>query len=59
MKFCAIGIGRMGRRHLRVAKNLGFDIVGAYDSMPESFSTRSRVDVRRGFKLMFAACPLL
>lgn len=36
MKFCAIGLGRMGRRHLQVAKNLGFDIVGIYDPMPES-----------------------
>lgn len=36
MKFCAIGLGRMGRRHLQVAKNLGLEIVGIYDPMPES-----------------------
>lgn len=36
MKFCAIGLGRMGRRHLQVAKNLGFSIAGVYDPMPES-----------------------
>ncbi len=36
MKFCAIGLGRMGRRHLQVAKNLGFAIAGVYDPMPES-----------------------
>jgi len=36
MKFCVIGLGRMGRRHLRVAKNLGFDIVGVFDPLPES-----------------------
>jgi predicted dehydrogenase len=36
MKFCAIGLGRMGRRHLQVAKNLGFDIAGVYDPLPES-----------------------
>ena len=36
MKFCAIGLGRMGRRHLQVAKNLGFDIMGIYDPLPES-----------------------
>ena len=36
MKFCVIGLGRMGRRHLHVAKNLGFDIVGVFDPLPES-----------------------
>lgn len=36
MKFCAIGLGRMGRRHLQVARNLGFDIVGVFDPLPES-----------------------
>lgn len=36
MKFCAVGLGRMGRRHLQVAKNLGFAIAGVYDPLPES-----------------------
>ena len=36
MKFCAVGLGRMGRRHLQVAKNLGFEILGVYDPLPES-----------------------
>lgn len=36
MKFCAIGLGRMGRRHLQVAKNLGFEIVGVFDPLPDS-----------------------
>lgn len=36
MKFCAIGLGRMGRRHLQAAKSLGFAISGVYDPMPES-----------------------
>ncbi len=36
MKFCAIGLGRMGRRHLQVARNLGFAIAGVYDPLPES-----------------------
>lgn len=36
MKFCAIGLGRMGRRHLQVAKNLGFEIAGVCDPLPES-----------------------
>lgn len=35
-KFCIIGLGRMGRRHLQVAKNLGFEITGVYDPLPES-----------------------
>lgn len=34
--FCAVGVGRMGRRHLQVAKSLNFDIVGIFDPMPES-----------------------
>lgn len=33
MKFCAIGLGRMGRRHLQVARNLELEIVGIYDPM--------------------------
>lgn len=36
MKFCAIGLGRMGRRHLQVAKNLGFNIAGVHDPLSES-----------------------
>lgn len=36
MNFCVIGLGRMGRRHLLVAKNLGFKIVGVYDPLPDS-----------------------
>ena len=36
MKFCVIGLGRMGRRHLQVAKNLNFDIEGLFDPMPDS-----------------------
>jgi predicted dehydrogenase len=31
MRFCVIGLGRMGRRHLQVVKNLGHEIVGIYD----------------------------
>lgn len=31
MKFAIIGLGRMGRRHVQVAFNLGFEIVGLYD----------------------------
>jgi predicted dehydrogenase len=36
MKFCVIGLGRMGRRHLQVGKNLNFEIVGVFDPLPES-----------------------
>jgi predicted dehydrogenase len=38
IKFCIIGLGRMGRRHLQVAKNLSFDIVGVFDPLAESIS---------------------
>lgn len=38
MRFVIIGLGRMGRRHLQVAKNLGFEIAGIYDPLPESVS---------------------
>lgn len=31
MKFAIVGLGRMGRRHIHVAKSLGFEIVGVYD----------------------------
>lgn len=31
MKFAIIGLGRMGRRHIHVAQNLGFEVVGIYD----------------------------
>lgn len=36
MKICIIGLGRMGRRHLLVAKKLGMEIVGVFDPLPES-----------------------
>ena len=36
MRFCAVGLGRMGRRHLQVAKNLGYEIAGVYDPLPSS-----------------------
>lgn len=36
MKICVIGLGRMGRRHLQVAKKLGMEIVGVFDPLPES-----------------------
>lgn len=35
-EFCIVGLGRMGRRHLQVAKNIGFEIVGIYDPLPEA-----------------------
>ncbi|MGE7991592.1 Gfo/Idh/MocA family protein [Pseudomonas sp. NPDC089554] len=31
MKFVIVGLGRMGRRHIQVAINLGFEVVGVYD----------------------------
>ncbi|QXH48309.1 Gfo/Idh/MocA family oxidoreductase [Pseudomonas xanthosomatis] len=31
MRFAIIGLGRMGRRHIQVAMNLGFEVVGIYD----------------------------
>jgi hypothetical protein len=31
LKFCIVGAGRMGRRHIAVAKALGFEIAGVYD----------------------------
>lgn len=36
MNFCAIGLGRMGRRHLLVAKSMGFKLSGVYDPSPDS-----------------------
>lgn len=42
MKFCAIGLGRMGRRHLQVATNLGFEIAGIYDPLPESIGLATK-----------------
>lgn len=39
MKFCAIGLGRMGRRHLQAAKNLGFQISGVYDPLHSSIAS--------------------
>lgn len=31
MKFAIIGLGRMGRRHVQVALDLGFEVLGIYD----------------------------
>lgn len=36
MRICVIGTGRMGRRHILAAKNVGFEIAGIYDPLPES-----------------------
>lgn len=35
MKFCIIGVGRMGLRHVAVARSLGFEIAGIYDLSDE------------------------
>ena len=36
MKVAVIGVGRMGRRHVQVAKELGLSIVGICDQNPEA-----------------------
>lgn len=36
MKLCVVGLGRMGRRHVQVARNLRFEIVGIYDPFTDS-----------------------
>ncbi len=36
MKVGIIGLGRMGRRHVQVLKNLGFEIAGIYDPLRAS-----------------------
>jgi predicted dehydrogenase len=36
MRFCAIGLGRMGRRHLQIVNNLGYTIAGVYDPLSSS-----------------------
>ncbi len=39
LKFGIIGVGRMGRRHLQVAKRLGFEISGLYDPSQDAINT--------------------
>ena len=36
LKCCIAGVGRMGQRHLQVAKSLGFEICGLYDPSDEA-----------------------
>lgn len=36
MKIAILGVGRMGRRHIQVARKLGLQLVGVYDPNPES-----------------------
>lgn len=36
MKICIIGVGRMGRRHITVAKQLGYQIIGIFDTNSEA-----------------------
>ncbi len=49
MNFCAIGLGRMGRRHLQVANNLGFEIVG---NTPEQFTAFQAAEFARWKKVI-------
>lgn len=35
MKVCIIGVGRMGRRHITAAQQLGYQVVGVADTNPE------------------------
>ena len=39
MKVCVIGVGRMGRRHITAARNVGFELAGVFDQSPEALST--------------------
>lgn len=36
MKACIIGMGRMGRRHIKILRYLGLDLVGVFDIKKES-----------------------
>ena len=36
MKTAIVGIGRMGRRHIQVVNQLGFNLVGVFDVSPAS-----------------------
>jgi len=36
MKTAIVGVGRMGRRHIQVVRQLGFDLVGVFDVSPAS-----------------------
>lgn len=36
MKAAVLGVGRMGRRHIQVARKAGFDVTGVYDIRRES-----------------------
>jgi len=38
MRVVVIGVGRMGRRHIQVVKDLGLDLVGICDQNPESLN---------------------
>lgn len=38
MKLAVIGVGRMGRRHIRVVKDLDLELVGVCDYQPESLA---------------------
>jgi predicted dehydrogenase len=39
MKVCVIGVGRMGRRHITAARNVGFEVVGIYDLSANALAT--------------------
>lgn len=42
MKVCVIGVGRMGRTHIRVLNSLGYQLVGVYDPNPDSLQQTQR-----------------
>lgn len=42
MKTAVIGVGRMGRRHIQVVRNLGLDLVGVCDQNHESLAIATK-----------------
>ena len=39
MRVCVIGVGRMGRRHITAARNVGFELAGIFDQSAEALAT--------------------
>ena len=59
MRTAIIGIGRMGRRHIQVVRDLGLDLVGVCDQNPESLAlTAQQYGVRAGCQFTDASVLL-
>jgi predicted dehydrogenase len=54
MRIAVIGVGRMGRRHIIAAREMGYEVVGIFDPLPQSIDL-ARTEQNISEELCFAS----